>query len=95
MNIVIFVNPLLRNWLGNDWVEGGMGLVSPNIKIFVNLELQGSDKFISTFLHISQVTHITQFIFTSSVLGMRVDGWGERVILLAIRDCCYGLLLNL
>lgn len=56
---------------------------------------QGSDKFILSFLHISQVTHITQFIFTSSVLGMRVDGWGERVILLAIRDCCYGLLLNL
>lgn len=95
MNIVIFVNTLLRNWLGNDWVEGGMGLVCRNIKHFVNLELQGSDKFILTFLHISQVTHITQFIFTSIVLGMRVDGWGERVILLAIRDCCYGLLLNL
>lgn len=43
LNIVIL--------LGNGWVEGGMGLVSPNIKIFVNLELQGSDKFISTFLH--------------------------------------------
>lgn len=58
MNIVIFVNPLLRNWLGNDWVEGGMGLVSPNIKIFVNLELQGSDKFILTFFaHISGDTY--------------------------------------
>lgn len=95
MNIVIFVNPLLRNWAGNGWVEGGMGLVSPNINFFVNLETQGSDKFISTFLHTSQVTLITQFIFTSSVLGMRVDGWVERVILLAIRDCCYGLVLNL
>lgn len=35
LNIVIFVNPLLRNWLGNDWVEDGMGLVSPNILKFL------------------------------------------------------------
>lgn len=26
---------------------------------------------------------------------MRVDGWGERVILLVICDFCYGFLLNL
>lgn len=74
-----------------------MGLVSLNIKIFVNLEFQGFDKFILIFLYIFQVIYIMliQFIFISSVLGMRVDGWGERVILLVICDCCYGFLLNL
>lgn len=72
-----------------------MGLVSLNIEIFVNLEFQGLDKFILIFLYIFQVIYIIQFIFISSVLGMRVDGWGERVILLVICDCCYGFLLNL
>lgn len=72
-----------------------MGLVSLNIKIFVNLEFQGFDKFILIFLYIFQVIYIIQFIFISSVLEMRVDGWVERVILLVICDCCYGFLLNL